>query len=107
MKTGPGTQFVFRLTLDPMGKMYIMALRVAEFSNLEIVFPKNQHTQRKLLNFENWVSWELSKIGRQIMFKGEEKSLACSLSNKICRQLSYQSKSDYMDRGTSINDVPY
>ena len=24
--------------------------------------PKNQHNQRKLLNFENWVSGEVSKI---------------------------------------------
>ena len=25
--------------------------------------PKNQHTQRKLLNFDNWVNEEVSKIG--------------------------------------------
>ena len=25
--------------------------------------PKNQHTQRKLLNFDNWVDEEVSKIG--------------------------------------------
>ena len=30
-------------------------------TKLEIFLPKNQHTQRKLLNFENWVSGELSK----------------------------------------------
>ena len=29
---------------------------------LERFLPKNQHTQRKLLNFENWCSDELSKI---------------------------------------------
>ena len=37
-----------------------MAIRVMEFSNggtkLERFLPKNQHTQRKLLNFENWIS---------------------------------------------------
>ena len=37
-----------------------MAIRVVEFSNggtkLERFLPKNQHTQRKLLNFENWVT---------------------------------------------------
>jgi hypothetical protein len=36
----------------------IMAIWVVEFSKgdtkLEIFLPKNQHTQRKLLNFENW-----------------------------------------------------
>ena len=30
---------------------------------LERFLPKNQPTQRKLLNFENWVSGEVSKIG--------------------------------------------
>ena len=44
-----------------------MAIRVVEFSNggtkLERFLPKNQHTQRKLFNFENWVSGEVSKIG--------------------------------------------
>ena len=43
-----------------------MAIRVVEFSNggtqLERFLPKNQHNQRKLLNFENWVNKEVSKI---------------------------------------------
>ena len=29
----------------------------------EIFLPKIQHTQRKLLNFENWVNGEVLKIG--------------------------------------------
>ena len=29
---------------------------------LEIFLPRNQHTQRKLLNFENWVNGEVSKV---------------------------------------------
>ena len=32
-------------------------------TKLERFLPQNQHTQRKLLNFENWVSGEVSKIG--------------------------------------------
>ena len=47
---------------------YIMAIRVVEFSsgdtNLERFLPKNQHTQRKLLNFENWVNGEVSKSAK-------------------------------------------
>ena len=43
-----------------------MAIRVVEFSNvgtkLEIFLPKKHHTQRKVLNFENWVNGEVSKI---------------------------------------------
>ena len=43
-----------------------MAIPVVEFSNegtrLERFLPKNQHTLRKLLNFENWVNGEVSKI---------------------------------------------
>ena len=31
-------------------------------TKLERVLPKNQHTQRKILNFENWVNGEVSKI---------------------------------------------
>ena len=31
-------------------------------AKLERFLPKNQHTQRKLLNFENWVNGEVSKI---------------------------------------------
>jgi hypothetical protein len=33
-----------------------------EGTKLERFLPKNQHTKRKLLNFENWVSGEVSKI---------------------------------------------
>ena len=42
-----------------------MEIRVVEFSRgkggikLEKNLPKNQHTQRKLLNFENWVNGDL------------------------------------------------
>ena len=47
--------------------MLNMAIRVVEFSNggtkLERFLPKNQRTQRKLFNFENWFNGELSKIG--------------------------------------------
>ena len=43
-----------------------MAVRVVEFSNggikLEKNLLKNQHTQRKLLNFKNWVNGEMSKM---------------------------------------------
>ena len=46
-----------------------MAIRVVEFLNggtkLERFLPKNQHTERKLLNFENWMNGEGSKIGHR------------------------------------------
>ena len=32
-------------------------------TKLERFLPKNQHTQRKLLNFENWVNGECQKFG--------------------------------------------
>ena len=31
-------------------------------TKLEYFLPKNQHTRRKLLNFENWINGEVSKI---------------------------------------------
>ena len=52
--------------LDGPCVMLSMAIRVVEFSNgggtkLERFLPKNQHTQRKLLKFKNWVNGEISK----------------------------------------------
>ena len=32
-------------------------------TKLERFLPKNQHTQRKILNVENWVNGEVSKNG--------------------------------------------
>ena len=38
-------------------------------TKLERFFHKNQHTQRKLLNFENLINRELSKIGHHFSNK--------------------------------------
>ena len=41
-------------------------------TKLERYLPKNQHTQKKLLNFENWVNGEMSKVpksGQILTFK--------------------------------------
>ena len=35
-------------------------------TKLERFLPKNRHTQRKLLNFENWVNGEVSKSAKII-----------------------------------------
>ena len=42
-------------------------------TRLERFLPKNQHTQRKLLNLENWCSGELSKIGHRFNNKSDLK----------------------------------
>ena len=51
--------------LEVGGCTYTMAIRVLEFSSrgykIRKIFAKNQHTQRKVLNFENWVNGEVSK----------------------------------------------
>ena len=56
-----------RCTSVEFSKMHNMAIRVVEFSSggtkLERFLHKNQHTQRKLLNFEFWINGKLSKIG--------------------------------------------
>ena len=49
-----------------------MAIRIVEFfkwgdSKLENFLPKNQHSQRKLLDFENSVNGEMSKIGHHLL----------------------------------------
>ena len=44
-----------------------MVIRVVEFSSggykIRKIFAREQHTQRKSLNFEFWINGELSKIG--------------------------------------------
>ena len=42
-------------------------------TKLERFLPKNQQTQRKLLNFENWVNGEVSKIGHHFSKESELK----------------------------------
>ena len=45
-----------------------MAIWVVEFSSgdtkLQRFLPKNQHTQIKLLNFDDWVNGEVSKSAK-------------------------------------------
>jgi hypothetical protein len=56
-----------------------MAIQVVEFSKggggtkLERFLHKNQHTQRKILNFEFWINGELSKIGHHFRNKKIQK----------------------------------
>ena len=65
--------------------MVSMAIRVVEFSSggtkLERFLPKNQHTQRKLLNFEDWVNGEVLKIGHQFS-KESDRSFDLSVDTK-------------------------
>ena len=54
-------------------------------TKLERFLPKNQHTQRKLMNFENWVNGEMSKIRRH--FRNKSRSiliLSKNVNNKKC-----------------------
>ena len=56
-----------------------MVVWVIEFSSggykisNEMFLPKDQHTQRKLLNSRNWVNGKLSKIGH--FFSNEKMSI--------------------------------
>ena len=42
-------------------------------TTLQRFLTKSQHSPRKLLNFENWVNGELSKIGHHFCNKGISK----------------------------------
>ena len=50
------------LLLIPLNEALVMAIRFVRFQmvgiKLERFLHKNQHTQRKLLNFENWTNGE-------------------------------------------------
>ena len=53
--------------------MYTMTFPVVEFSRqgykIRKVLAKNQHTQRKLLNFENWVMGKCQKLDINLVSK--------------------------------------
>ena len=52
---------------------------------LERFLPRNQHIQRKLLNFEFWINGELSKIGHHYSNKVIQKLiLSKNVKNKKC-----------------------
>ena len=54
-------------------------------TKLERFLHKNQHTQRKLLNFEFWNNGELSKIGHHFRNKRFKKLvLSKNVNNKKC-----------------------
>ena len=50
-------------------------------TKLERFLPKNQHTQRKFLNFENWVNGEVSKSAKS-------PNLLTFKINFLCQKLS-------------------
>ena len=64
-----------------------MAIRVVEFSNggikLERFLPKNQHTQRKLLTFENWTNGEPQHLAKIRLFKVDYFILPLFLGPKL------------------------
>ena len=65
-ETGKGAIGKTKIFKEAMS--FVMAIGVVEFSiggtETERFLPKNQHTQRKLLNFENWVNGEVSKSAK-------------------------------------------
>ena len=59
-------RFVIKLTLvsGRYGWQYGLASFQAGDTKLERFLPKNQHTERKLLNFENWINGKESKSAK-------------------------------------------
>ena len=52
-------------------------------TKLERFLPKNEHTQRKLLNFENWINGEVSKNRHHFRNKSRSVSmLSKNVNNK-------------------------
>ena len=53
--------------------MSVTAIPVMEFLNqgykIRKIFPKNQHTQMKLLNLKNWCNEKVSKLGIILEYK--------------------------------------
>ena len=85
-KRHPGRKLIRR---NQSSKCVAMAIRVVEFSSggykIRKIFHKNQHTRRKLLNFEFLINVELSKIGHHFSNKVFKKKFIkkCQLQ-KMC-----------------------
>ena len=47
---------IFILLIKEMSKLWQYGLWSFQTTKLERLLPNNQHTERKLLNFENWVN---------------------------------------------------
>ena len=54
----PGNLQTIQLMMTLMMNMGIQVVESSNFTKLERFVPKNQYTQRKLLNFENWCKGE-------------------------------------------------
>ena len=59
-----GTQLCVHSSQLWPGNMVIRVVKFSSFLKLERFSSKNQHTQKKLLNFENWCSGEVSKSAK-------------------------------------------
>ena len=53
--------FNFNFTICPIWQNGLWSFQ-AGGTKLKRILPKNQRTQKKLLNFENWVNGEVSKV---------------------------------------------
>ena len=63
MKKNLEGRMQFCKKIDAQLWQYRLLIFQAGGTKLERFLPKNQHIQRKLLNFENWCSGKLSKFG--------------------------------------------
>ena len=61
-------------------------------TKLERFLPKNQHTKRKLLNFEFWINGKLSKIGHHLRNK---KSLNIDFIKKCAPKLVFLGSNNF------------
>jgi hypothetical protein len=59
---GPVFKFSQLLPASPVWQYRLWSFQMGD-TKLEIFLHKNQHTHRKLFNFEFWINGKLSKIG--------------------------------------------
>ena len=73
---------------DSIIRQYGLSSFQAGGIKLERFLHKNQHTQRKSLNFEFWINGELSKIGHHFSNKVIQKlTLSKNVNNKKMRKI--------------------
>ena len=80
--------------------MFTVVTRVVKFSSagykIGKKMPKNQRTQRKLLNFENWCNGEVSKSAKILLSKSIFYAKTHRVLSHFCIE-EYQSRSTFFD----------
>ena len=93
-----------------MNSAFIIAIQLGIWSfksgdtKLEIFLPKNQHNQRKLLNFENWCSGRCQIVPKKFNFQSQL-SMSKNFTNSINQRSNVEKQSPIKMKSKAQNSI--